>query len=1319
MRDQFGITGLKKMQSELTAKELLNADTPLFFFDCTLTDGSVRHWSSRSVTWNGTMYEGRVIRQNQFEAQLASDTQVGGPPKLSFELANADSELSEIERQTGFKGAQLIVHSAFFDLVAGSATTDSCAVFSGLMNPPDIITESTFRLSAMNRISMQRTVVPNVRVERMCPWRFPSTPAQRLEAVDGGSSKGKYSFFYPCGYSPDQTNGVGNLDGNNGNVPFTSCAYSRSDCEQRGMFTIDTSGRATGRFGGIEYLPPSILVRGAGQQNSQLSPVQSNTAAYNDFVPLVYGTQWTTPDVVFSRNDGNLTRMEVLLGMGRIQGVLTVLVDDIVIPQGVGGMNMTSTGWYNLISAGTRNGTQDPNFSDGHGNLLGDPYGSMAYLSIVVPNRINDGTSIPEVQVLMQGLQLWQFDTSGNSLGTQFSSNPAWVLLDILMRCGYALEQINTASFATAAAYANTLISVDDPVGGYVDLPRFQCNFALNISQSAGGIIRSIRNGSRLYLVLNTAGLLEVRVENTFALQQPTLPPGSNSVNPFNEGWPAYEFDATSIARNKDGSSSVQLSKLGAQDTPNRLSIEFQDSFNQYQQDSLSLEDEDDVNLCGQEVAVIWDAVGISTFSQASRMLLLGLNRGISGNAFIQFKTSVKALGLLPGDIITVTYLKENLERTPFRITKISPGDSFRTATITAQYHDDAWYSDTATGITGGLGVQPGQGSGLPAPLAGTVLDANGNLQLGIAEAEITASDGSSVVALSVSFTAPSGQIGTLTAPLIGLVPVVSTTGGTLAGGTNYFYGVSTVDSHGGESLLSFIAQATTVAGANTNSVLIDGIQLPVGGLSFNIYRGTSPQLFFRIASAQTSAPAFLDTGSPPLTVLPPDPQFDHVNIYWRWELLPEAAVTVFSSTTVGNTALELIVNEYQSAIVRITRGTGAGQEYAIVSNTATTLTIGGTWLTTPDSTSFFVVAENSWSAGVSGKVSPIAIDVPERIGAGLEISARAANAANEEAAYALSPLTRWVLGESGGLAADSGVPPAPVFGLVLSPTTGGVLDLGASAFSTLVNTRSIIAGTYTFHYYDEVNGVAPFTLTAPVAAAVTSIAFGATFTTGQLLQIEQEIVCVTGTNSDSSSIVTRGAQGTTAVAHALPPALPLLAYQLGECVVIVPFIKSFFGSPASGDWSYTVALPNVRLASAELFMANALGTGATTVNPYTGTIDSGLRTLAGGQYSFQISGYLAIQTNAAPAVVVDGNRSVRDIYAIVNTAPAGAAIVLQINRNGAAYVSVQIPAGATISNVANGFSLPALRAGDQLSLNITGVGTTVPGSDLTLIMRL
>src|SRR5438045_2615807 len=101
------------MQSPLIAKEQTNADTPLLFFDCTLADGTVERWSSRTFELGGESYDGRVLKHNLFEAQLASDTQVGGAPRLTFELANADSRLSQVEAQSGFKGSRLSVRVAF------------------------------------------------------------------------------------------------------------------------------------------------------------------------------------------------------------------------------------------------------------------------------------------------------------------------------------------------------------------------------------------------------------------------------------------------------------------------------------------------------------------------------------------------------------------------------------------------------------------------------------------------------------------------------------------------------------------------------------------------------------------------------------------------------------------------------------------------------------------------------------------------------------------------------------------------------------------------------------------------------------------------------------------------------------------------------------------------------------------------------------------------------------------------------------------------------------------------------------------------------
>ena len=81
-----------------------------------------------------------------------------------------------------------------------------------------------------------------------------------------------------------------------------------------------------------------------------------NSAKYNDAVPIVYGAGWIRSPLILARNDGNLTHMEALLGMGVVDSVLKVVVNDIEIPIGVAGKDMTTTGWYSLVTTGTRNG---------------------------------------------------------------------------------------------------------------------------------------------------------------------------------------------------------------------------------------------------------------------------------------------------------------------------------------------------------------------------------------------------------------------------------------------------------------------------------------------------------------------------------------------------------------------------------------------------------------------------------------------------------------------------------------------------------------------------------------------------------------------------------------------------------------------------------------------------------------------------------------------------------------------------------------------------------------------------------------------------
>ena len=1303
-----------------TLKEEEAPPTPLFLFDCVLNSGSTERWSTHAVTFGGNSYPARLLKHNLFELRGSPVDGLDGSAVVQVMLANADSHFSQIERETGFKGAQVTVQFVFFDLAGGAAASEARVVFRGVANPPDQITESALRVSFNNRFSLQWIVLPEVQILRRCPWMFPTNLTQRQEAFDGGA-KGKYSALYKCGYSPDITGGVGNL---NSGAVFTSCDFTRASCMARGMFNTDASSNVTARFGGLEFVPPQILVRSFGESGTHLSALQDNLAIYNDPVPLVYGTAWYRPPIVFARNDGNLTRIEVLLGMGQIDSVIKVLVNDIEIPEAQSGVNMTATGWFDVVTPGTRDGAFNPDFTDSSGNPLGDPYGSMAMMSVVVPNAISDGTSLATIQVLINGLRLEQFDSSGASLGESFSNNPAWVLLDVLRRSGWLTSEIDLTSFASAAAYCATAIETTDLNGNPVAATKFGCNLVIQDTHSAAEIGNGIRKASSLMLTYGSGGLLTLRVENTLALQQPSLPDGSNSTEELDGGWPAYEFSDGSatfsgLARSTNGAPAIRLWSKNTAATPNRLTVEFQDEFNEYQQDSLSLVDVDDALLTDRQVTASYQALGLPNFDQATRALTLQLNKTIDGYTFIDFETTVKGIGLAPGDIITVTYIKEGLERQPFRVVRMSPGANYQTLQITARWHDDAWYEAGATAT--GTRRQPGAGVGIPNPLVGSVLDSHGIDQFGITESSTKSTDGTFTVTLSVAFDPPAVPVATgVGIPLLSLDATISSTGGTLAGGQMFYYAISALDGSGGESALSFTVPAKIPAGTNTNTVTLSGFSFSSGTAGFNVYRGINPLEVLLIGSNVAVASNYTDAGATAELQGPPDENYDHANFYWRLEQQPEAAVQTWSSTTVGNSGLGMLANEFVGELVRITRGKGAPQERAVIANTSTTLTVTPAWTITPDTTSFFVVADSTWNFGGLGATSPVTIEVPNQTGATVEISGRSANALNQESAVELNPLTRWQIGGASGGGVDADVPAAPVYALNLAGQ--GTVDLVGIGFTDLTNTHTIVAGTLTLFFWNELNSPSTFTLASAAASTDATITLSAAgpASAGDLIQIDAEILAVAGTLSGGTVYqVTRGSHGSTAAAHLA--AAPI--YHLQKNVSIMPFVNDFFGSPASGSYTYSMFLPDVRIGAAEFFATNVRGNSPVTAESFGATTDQGLRTLSGGQLSIQVEGYLAIQTDAAPPLVMETAYAARDIFAVVAEAPSGGPINLTLRQGSTVYCTLSIADGATISIPSvDGFGLPPLPSGAQVSLDITSVpGSTgtLPGRDLTVTIRL
>lgn len=1324
-------------------KQLAEADTPLLFFQCTMPSGDVEYWSTHAVPFNGQNYSARVLKHNLFSLQLAAGDAMDGISQLSLTLANADSTLSELEATIGFKGSQLTVFFAFIDLPSLTVTTESTILFMGTAGDPDQITESTFTLSFTSKLNLQRIALPNVRIQRLCPWTFPSSPDQRTEAVNGGTS-GRFSPYYSCGYSADIVGGVGNF---NAGLAFTTCDHSRSQCQQRGMFSSDDSGNITQRYGGFEFVPSQIMVRTSGAKTSHLSPVLNPPATFNDPVPMVYGTGWIQTPLIFSRNDGNLTHMEVLLSIGpiqslqggTIQGAFKVVVNDVEIPQGVAGQDMTTTGWYSIVSSGSARGGFDMDFTDANGQPLGDPYGSMAVIEVVVPNRISSGRSVPTVEVLLQGLLLDQFNADGSLQSTSFSANPAWVILDILRRCGWQTTDVNMETFYTAAQFCDYLITTTDLNGNQLQVPRYQCNLILVKRQSAAEIIRGIRVASSLMIRFGVNGLLELLPETTIAAQQQQLPDGSNSTDTLNGGWPAYEFSDGSlpfsgIARTAKGESSLILSSRSLAETSNRLSLEYQDAFNEFQQDSLSVVDSDDLALIGYEISSQSTALGVANASQATRVLLRQLDKSTDGNRFIEFQTSFRAMKVRPGDIIAVTYLKEHWYRMPFRVTKLLPSTNYQIVTIYAQIHDDDWYSDSVA-VLGGAGRQPGSQVQTPLPLLGPVLNSSGSTDFKVSESVQQQSDGSMTDTLTVNFVQPTKPAANApSVPILPLTPIISSTGGKITGGQNLYYAITAVDSAGDESPLSFTVLASIPQGPATNSVTLGqsaepssqqtgtAISLPANATRFNVYRGTSPQLFYRIATslpatANSNLNSYTDTGAAFQPIGPPDPNFDHANFYYRFELAGPFLATAVTATTISNSGMGAMPSAYVGMIARIISGTGAGQESQITANDATNLTVSPAWSTTPDPTSNFVITEASWRFGAVSATSPVQFEVPYRLGTALEISGRAANVNNLECSADLCPNTRVPLGDQ---TADTDVPPEPSFVLV-APGQGN-LRISQIGFPSLTNTETVTSGTLQTVYWNELDTPSLYNLAASIDAVSTTVSLSKVDNPqpGDTILIDAELMTAQSVNvANNTYTVTRGVLNSTATAHTVPPiGVGPLVMHLQAATFVFPFADSFFENRASQNYLQSVDLPEVRVVAAELFVTNAFGNSETSTQCYTSGPDGGLRTLSGGQFSFQVSGYLAIEQNAAPPLLIEANHAVRDIRATMLQV-ADLDITLSILQNGSGYCDLTIPAGSLISQIVDGVDLPPLLAGNTLSLNITQVGQNAPGSDLTVTIRL
>lgn len=967
---------------------------PLLLADITFPDGTVLRLATfplnlaeGSIQYGGVDYLGRLEKQDIDAIQALSAQGIDVIPSIRLHIADADSYIwTNYENTKGFRGAGVSLKLVLFDAVARTFSSDAVSgVFVGTCSGPmDGSNDERIIIEAASGKSMQRMTLPVLQIQPQCSLFFPTTNAQRTAAANN-PGRGQ------CGYSPDV--GGGNARGTyqTGTTPFTACDYTKESCVARGMYKTDSSARVTGHFTGWTWAPPKSW-RSSDYALKQTVSGRNTVAKPGAYVPLVYGTQWVTPKIANVEGDGNSTRFECVLSYGQIGNVLKVIVNDFEVP--------CATAWdgsnylisdrlfrWNKITTGTRQGA--PNIDAGYDGL-GDPYGSQATLLVVVPRSVAESSAEPSVKILTMGRVIPVPNTTNPADAPtwprQYSSNPAWVLLDLLYLSGWSYSEIDLASFSSVATYCDGTVNYTSLTGASMAHSRYKCGFVIDAADSADNIIRQFKRAHNLVTIPNAAGLLGLAARQTLAGQQPATVAGSNyntavssitAAGVAANGYVAHKFDESNIIQGSFGYRQRPLT-----DAPNRVQVRYQDEDNQYAESTISIIDDTDLTRTGQQIRSTLEVGSIVNFDQARRIAKQIQAEGLRGNAtgstagtfFFTFETTQQAAHLQIEQLCLLSWQKLGLVNQLVRVNRIQPSQDYRRVKLTVVWHADAWYADAYGQSNAPLKSDPGRQRTdrapmcwhpyAEAPIGSDPLVGSTERNFSIGQEYENLADGTALAKLRIEgrspvnrFTTGSGQI---QPPLMPVQGSTANTGGSLAGGQLVLIGLVGIDASGRRSPLSDLMRVAIPSGTSTNTATAGSLFWPVSPTSYEVYAGVSEDDLSRVATG-AGAPSSVTVTALSLRGLgAPDGKFDHYHVIARECIhggIWGAAATAVTSTTI-KIAATLTVNQFAGRVVTLYGKTGSTANLPIADFTVSANAADGTLTVSPDPTSYVGVGD-------------------------------------------------------------------------------------------------------------------------------------------------------------------------------------------------------------------------------------------------------------------------------------------------------------------------------------------------------------------------
>lgn len=442
----------------------------------------------------------------------------------------------------------------------------------------------------------------------------------------------------------------------------------------------------------------------------------------------------------------------------------------------------------------------------------------------------------------------------------------------------------DSTHFTITIGFGTFLHNVTFLASGSNTHARFKMGLGYSQRTSGTEIIRQMRTACRSILIPDpVTGQLKLLPKRGLAEQQSGVMPGSNfntQISSFTSagvvagGYVAWKFSYSDILPQGNGESSLQIDQLDIKTAPNKISIPFTDEDNQYQEDSITVVDAQDITRVERPIEGTISAAGLLNFDTAQRVISVWMAENSRGNArfdsggsyLISFNTTFRCQHLSVGDIVLMDYpqlgITSNLKdmaNNPIsgflaRVSAIKPATNFENAQITIQYSDDGWYVDTfgQNGINVRKFSQQRNYLGRPPfpwspfqlqPSAGDAFHSTTDWQLGVYQEYDSSASRQPLAVVHASGKVPITVFApnSLPPPTIAAQGTTAGAGGSVKAGRTYYGQVCGYDVNGKITTPSDPTQPCTIAvpaGADTATLTFPVVQWPAGTASYELFVG-------------------------------------------------------------------------------------------------------------------------------------------------------------------------------------------------------------------------------------------------------------------------------------------------------------------------------------------------------------------------------------------------------------------------------------------------------------------------------------------------